>query len=271
MIPKHALTTPISGVFALALALPMALFPGLAAHGAPMQFTSPFPTTNQTNQTPNNQTPAYGTASTNLGNGETVEGLTGPQNTFWRRDTLTGDWDDFRNQLLYRGIAITPVWQGEVFGNWGGAKQGVISDGLFNVALDIDLERITGGFWKDAVLHANAMDIYGSSLSGKYVGDFSNTSNLAGPNSIRLQELWLDQGFWDKRASLRVGMMAADTEFFTSNSSSLFLNGTFGAFTLIGANFTNAPVYPLAAPGVRLFVQPTSKFYMRFRRLRDER
>ena len=228
----------------------------LTAHAAPYNFTSPFTTNPNIPTTPNAGT-NYGSLTPN-----TPEGLTGPQNSFWRRDTLTGDWDDIRNQMLYRGIAITPIYQGEVFGNWGGAKQGAIWDQLFNVALDLDMERITG-FWKDAVVHANMEYIYGSSLSGKYVGDFSNTSNLAGFNTIRLQELWVDQSFWDKRASLRAGLLAADTEFFTSNSASLFLNGTFGAFTLIGSNFTNAPVYPLADPGVRLYVQPTSKFYLR--------
>ena len=90
------------------------------------------------------------------------------------------------------------------------------------------------------------------------MGDLGNTSNLAGFNTFRLQEIWLQQSFWGKRASLRVGMLAADTEFFGSQASSLFLNGTFGAFTLIAANFNNAPVYPVAAPAVRLDVAPVS-------------
>lgn len=187
------------------------------------------------------------------------EGLTGPVDTFWKRDTLTGDWGGLREELEDKGITIAPTWQAEVFGNTGGAAQGAISDGLFNLPIDLDLERLTG-FWKDATFHANVLYIYGPSLSGQYVGDFSNTSNIAFYNSIRLQELWLQQSFWDKRASVRAGMLAADTEFFGSEASSLFINGTFGAFTLFGANFINAPVYPIASPGVRLDVAPTSKF-----------
>ena len=188
------------------------------------------------------------------------EGLTSPADTLLEQDTLTGDWGGLRDRLRDRGLAITPVYEGEVFGNTGGADQGVIADGFVNIALDLDLERITG-FWKDATLHANALYIYGDSLSERYVGDFSNTSNLAGYNSVRLQELWLEQSFWTKRASLKLGLIAVDTEFFTSNTASLFINGTFGAFTLIGANFTNAPVYPLASPGIRFHIAPTSNFY----------
>jgi porin len=142
-------------------------------------------------------------------------------------------------------------------------KQGAISDGAFNFIANLDLERITGGFWNGASIQANALYIYGPGLSENYVGDFSNTSNLSGPQSVRLQELWFQQLFWRDRASLRFGMLAADTEFFTSTSSALFLNGTFGAFNLIGQNFPGAPVYPLSRPGVRFYIQPTSNFFVR--------
>ena len=216
---------------------------------APYQLESPISTTSTSGGTPS--------APSQPG---MPDGLRGPEDTFWNRDTFTGNWGGLREQLLYKGIAITTVYTGEVFGNTGGTKQGVVADGLFNIALDLDLERLTG-FWKDATIHANMLYIYGSSLSAQYVGDFGGTSNIAGYNSIRLQELWLEQGFWDKRISLRAGMLAADTEFFTSDSASLFINGTFGAFTLFGMNFPDAPVYPIANPGIRLNIAPTSNFY----------
>ena len=245
MHPNYALTTLIAGATALAV--------GATSFAAPIELTPAGAPNAASNVLPDAGTPTLPS--------ETLpQGLTGPENTFWRREQLTGDWYDFRNQLGYKGVTITPQYIGEVFGNWGGADQGVISDGLFNVALDLDLERITG-FWKDATLHANALYIYGTSLSSRYVGDFSNTSNIAGYNSLRLQELWLQQNFWEKRFSIRVGMLAADTEFFTSDSAGLFINGTFGAFTLIGSNFTDAPVYPIADPGIRFSIAPTSKFY----------
>ncbi len=161
------------------------------------------------------------------------------------------------------GVAISPTWIGEVFGNpSGGAGRGLISDGFFNVALDLNLDRMSDSpVFDDMLIHSNALYIYGASLSGSFVGDFSNTSNLAGYNGVRLQELWLQKEFWEKRISVRVGNMAVDTEFFQSSSASLFINGTFGAFTFIGGNVTNAPIYPVASPGVRIQFAPTSNFY----------
>jgi porin len=191
------------------------------------------------------------------------EGLNGELLSTWDQQYLTGDWGGFRDQMLNHGVAISPVWIGEAFGNpSGGMKQGAISDGLFNVALDLDLDRMTDGAVNDMLIHANALYIYGASLSSSDVGDFSNTSNLAAYNTLRLQELWLQKWFWEKRLSLKVGNMAVDNEFFQSQSSALFINGTFGAFTFIASNVPNAPVYPMASPGVRIQFLPTSKFYV---------
>jgi porin len=39
------------------------------------------------------------------------------------------------------------------------------------------------------------------------------------------------------------------------------LTPSFGAFPLFGANLPNPPVYPMAAPAVRLLVQPGPRFY----------
>ena len=195
----------------------------------------------------------------------TPEGLKSSSSVddFWKRDTMTGDWDGFRDVMENAGVTFSPTYTGEVFGNpSGGAKQGLITDGMFNLVLDIDLDKITNGALANTTIHANAFYIYGSSLSASDVGDFSNISNIAAYNTIRLQELWIEKLFWDKRLSLKIGNMAVDNEFFQSSSAALFINGTFGAFDLIANNVPNAPVYPLASPGVRLMLQPTSAFYV---------
>ena len=119
-------------------------------------------------------------------------------------------------------------------------------------------DRLTHGLTNDLVFHTNALWIHGQGLSIRKVGDFSNVSNIAGYNTVRLQEMWFQQSLWLKRISIRLGILAADAEFFTSTTSSLFINGTFGAFTFVGANLPDPPVYPVAVPGIRLAVAPVS-------------
>lgn len=181
----------------------------------------------------------------------------------WTQNDLTGNWGGFRDELKKDGVTFTPVYTGEVFGNpSGGPRQGVISDGLFNLTLDMDLDALTKGMLPDTTFHTNALYIYGPGLSGHDVGDFSDTSNIAAYDTLRLQELWVQKLFWDKKLSLKVGNMAVDTEFFQSNSASLFINATFGAFTFFANNVANPPAYPLAAPGVRLQFLPTPQTYV---------
>jgi porin len=263
----------ITSLLCVCVLLLLPLSRGIAA---PMQVQNPFGTPQpNANQQPNPGQPSNSSAPAEAApapgmpelpttsSASEPEGLNGQLLSVWKQQYLTGDWDGFRDEMLNHGVALSPVWLGEVFGNpSGGMKQGVISDGLFNVALDLDLDRMTNGAVDGMLIHANALYIYGSSLSAQDVGDFSNTSNLAAYNTVRLQELWLQKWFWQKRVSLKIGNMAVDNEYFQSASASLFLNGTFGAFTFIGSNVPNAPVYPVASPGIRLQFLPTSRFYV---------
>ena len=232
----------ITGVALVSLAL-SAFVAGVTA--APLQFSSPFTPTSQASKTSQTVT-------------GTPEGLTNEPDALMRRDSLLGDLDGFRNTLSDDGLSVTPILELEAFSSAGGGHGGAEADGLLDVAFDFDLERITRGFLQDVALHLNVVDIFGPSLTGRHVGDISGVSNLAGLNSFRLQELWIQQNLFLKRVSIRFGLLAADSEFFTSQGASLFLDGTFGAFTLVALNFNDAPVYPVAAPAIRVDVAPVS-------------
>ena len=186
---------------------------------------------------------------------------TGPKD-FWNEDYLTQEWLGVRDQLQADGISFKPDWTGEVFGNVsGGARRGVVSDGVFELPLTLDFDPLTGGAVKDLTFKVNAYYIYGTNLSTADVHDFSVSSNIAAYNSIRLDELWIQKGLWNNTVTVKVGNQAVDTEFFVSNSASLFIGSTFGTFTLLANNIPYAPQYPLASPGVRIQVQPDPHFY----------
>jgi porin len=191
--------------------------------------------------------------------GELVSTPTG----FWDQDTLTGDRSGLRKNLEDDGFKVTPTYTALVIGNpSGGARQGVVTDGLVNVQLDFDLEKMTAGEVDGLLVHANALYLYGPSLSRGYVGDFSGTTSINGYNTIRLQELWLEKSFLNQKLSIRVGNMGVDNEFFQSSSAGLFINNTFVDFALFNDNIINAPLFPVASPGVRLKFLPTPETYV---------
>ena len=151
-----------------------------------------------------------------------------PAKSYWEGDTLTGDWGGVRSRLTQAGGDFSPVYTGEVFSDVSGGKYGTgtVYDHSLNLPLTLDLEKLAG--WKSATIHANAFWIAGQSLTENCVGDLANVSNISGNPALRLQELWLQQDGWQHTVSLKAGLIAVDSEFFTATSAALFINGSFG-------------------------------------------
>jgi porin len=195
-----------------------------------------------------------------------VTGTTTPPKSFWTGDYMTQPWLGVRDKWQAEGITFKPDWTGEVFGNVsGGAGKGVVTDGVVELPLTLDFDPLTGGAVKDLTFKVNAFYIYGSNLSQAFVHDFSISSNLAGYNTLRLDELWVQKGLWNNTVTVKVGEQGVDNEFFVSSSASLFVGSTFGSFTLLANNPNNQsfpPIYPIASPGVRIAVTPDPHYYV---------
>jgi porin len=82
-------------------------------------------------------------------------------------------------------------------------------------------------------------------------------SNLEATPATRLDEIWLEQHLFNDHLAVKVGQIAADTEFNLSEGGGFFLNGTWGWPSLPAADLPGGgPAYPLPTPGVRVAVTP---------------
>ena len=71
--------------------------------------------------------------------------------------------------------------------------------------------------WQGLSLFANVFQIHNTGrIRRDYVGGVNTIAAIEAVPATRLSELWLEQKFADGKASLRVGQLAADTEFFFS-------------------------------------------------------
>ena len=105
----------------------------------------------------------------------------------------------------------------------------------------------------------NAYQIQGRSLSNNNIFNYSTISGFAARPTTRLFELWFEHKLFNDLASIRIGQLTADNQFFISEfSNSLFVNVTFGWPNLFIQDLPGGggPNYPLATPGVRLRVTP---------------
>ena len=171
-----------------------------------------------------------------------------------------GDPLGLRPVLKARGIEYSLTYIADVLGNpVGGVRRGAVVEDRLNLRLNLDLERLAG--WEGATVHANAYFIHGTGLSRYYVGNLLTTSGIEALPSTRLYVLWFDQQLFDNRLGLRVGQQAADTEFFVSQTATLFVNTTFAWPGITNVNLpSGGPAYPLAAPAIRAKYVPGNGF-----------
>lgn len=174
---------------------------------------------------------------------------TAPKPLF-ERDGPLPDPGGLRARLADRGVVFGLFYASEVFGNpRGGYRQGAVYDGLLTGGLDMDFGKLAG--WKELKFHALAYYPHGTSGTDKYVRDLNRFSNIDAYDSIRLFELWAEVSLFDHRLNLRVGQVAADAEFATTQGGALFIHSNFGALPTYSLNVPS-PIYPQATPGVRL-------------------
>ena len=170
-----------------------------------------------------------------------------------------GDPGGIRAFLDKHGIDYNFTYIGETLGNpTGGFKRGATYEGRLDMQADIDMDKLFG--IKDLAIHAQAFQIHGRGLTGNNLLDLFTVSNIEAFPDTKLYELWAEKKFADGKIFVRVGQLAADTEFFISQTATLFVSSTFGW----PASYANdlpsgGPAYPLATPGVRIKYAPNDQ------------
>jgi porin len=140
----------------------------------------------------------------------------------------------------------------------GGVRQGAVYEGALYMVLDADLAKIAG--LEGLSFRVNAYQINGGQLSASNLFNLAIVDSIEARPATRLFELWVEQKFGDL-ASLRIGNLAADNQFFISEfSGSLYINATFGWPAVFAEDMpSGGPAYPLATPGVRLKLTPNDQ------------
>src|SRR5271155_5518716 len=180
------------------------------------------------------------------------------QEGFFELDRLTGDWGGVRKQWEDAGVALGATDVSETLSNpTGGIRQLTIYQGLLDVSLNLDLEKLAK--WPGATFFTDGYWISGKGLSRNAVGNLLAVSSIEALASTRLHDLWLQQEFLEHEASFRIGQIALDDEFYISQYSAGFVNSTFGCPDILSTDLpSGGPCYPFATPGARFRVAPTS-------------
>ncbi|MDX8381449.1 MAG: carbohydrate porin [Ghiorsea sp.] len=153
------------------------------------------------------------------------------------------------------GIGLDFFYVGEGVSNvQGGAQKNSAYLGTGDVSITLDTE-MQGGVW-----FAEGLMNHGRDPSG-FVGDMQTASNIADKSRVRLQQFWYQQTLSDD-VSVLVGRHDLNSEFYTSEYASLFINSSFGIGPDLSGNVPTS-IWPEAGLGARLAITFDKKFLFR--------
>jgi porin len=174
---------------------------------------------------------------------------------------LTGDWGGARSRLTGKGVELNFIYKFEFNETLaGGLNRGAKTFGNFDARTALDLEKLAG--LKGASVFLYGLGNHGGDPS-KNIGDNQVSSSIETPvDTFRLYEAWFQQLFFDDKASILVGLHDLNSEFYATDSSSLFFNSSFGVGRSISQTGVNGPsIFPVTAPSLRLRVEPSKNCY----------
>jgi porin len=172
------------------------------------------------------------------------------------RQYLTGQWDGIRPALSAHGFRPYLTYTGVMWSNLAGGEQsGATANGYLDFGTDIDASEL--GAWDGLGMHADFHWWQGGRPTNKLIGSTPAMALSAweAAATFRVYNLYIRQALADDRLIFKLGQIAVDTDFMVSRYGGIFMNGAFGDLPSQNLNI-DAPVYPLAAPGVFVAAQP---------------
>ena len=185
---------------------------------------------------------------------DTTSTRSGP--SLLEQQNLTGDWRGVRPALSAYGLKPYLVYTSTLWGNVnGGETTGVQLNGYLDCGLEVDLHKL--GLWSGFGAHIDFHWYEGTEPTQRLIGGLEAMalSGWEAAATVRVYNIYLRQTLGEKdRLVIKLGQIAADTDFMVSRYGGAFLNAAFGDLPSQNLNL-DAPVYGLAGPGVFLSAQ----------------
>lgn len=179
---------------------------------------------------------------------------------------LSGGWGGYRKKLSDQGIDVAVIYKSDLTRN---VKGGVESHTSYLDNLDLrfnfDMEKLVEvkglTFFVYGIMNSGAD---GGNRPSKYVGDLQWTSNIETfVDDFKLYQAYIQQTFLEDKASILFGLHDLNSEFYVTNTATLFLHSSFGLGLELSQAGPNGPsVFPYTAPAIRFKVEPSKNVYM---------
>ena len=180
----------------------------------------------------------------------------------WNSETLTGDWHGTRTRMSKAGANLHITYKGDVLSVLsGGIENGTKYLDQWDFKLILDGEKLWGIPGSSGLIHI--ISNHGSKFNALNVGTAQGIDNIeVAATTSKVFQAWLQQTFYHDKVSILAGLYDLNSEFYVTDSSTLFLHPTFGMASDLGQTGVNGPsIFPTTSFGIRVKYQPTPKFY----------
>jgi porin len=150
--------------------------------------------------------------------------VTASQNESWMQGKYgLGSMSGIRTELSDAGVEPFLFYTSIFSGNpVGGARQGETYVDDFYFGANLFLKKLIG--WEGAKLTITGVNRDGPGLTENYVHSRYDVQQTVGGQTIFFYQLFLEQRFWDDKASLKLGRFGASDDFNGSKIYGLYLN-----------------------------------------------
>jgi porin len=169
--------------------------------------------------------------------------------SFWGQQYLLGDWGGKRSRLAQEGLDFDFNNTGDFLTDVTGSQtHHATYFGRFRASADLDFNKLAqfdGEFFFSGIYQ------YGENLSGEFLHVNTLNSSIAGANTVRIDQIWYQQGFIRGLFKLKLGQVAAVNEFGATDFFDILFNDELG-YAPNALFSARQPFSPAGKPGAIL-------------------
>ena len=179
-------------------------------------------------------------------------------------DTILADWGGRRSAKIAQGYNWQVVYKLDLLNNTSSSRGKIYGLDNLDIKLNMDGEKIAGIKGASAFLHVISNRGDKPALhSDRLPHGVDNIETPANGNTTKLFQAWVQQTFLEERVSVLAGLYDLNSEFYATESSSMFIHPTFGMSAELADTGRNGPsVFPTSSFGVRLKIEPVPGYYL---------
>jgi porin len=185
-----------------------------------------------------------------------ISAVAGPDTAPDYNSTLTGDWGGTRSKMHDAGYDWEIVYKFDVLGQVSRPASKVYGLDNLDIKLALDGGKIAGMDGSSALLYVLSNRGGKPVAQGDHSAGLDNIETPEGGNTTKLYQAWLQQNFLDDRLSVLAGLYDLNSEFYVTESSSIFIQPVYGIGAELAGTGQNGPsIFPTTSFGMRVKMQ----------------